>query len=358
MTNSFHPDPRKSTFSSRVVAIMFGVVTILAGSATGQIADLQRPNSWKIPSADEIRSTIGKWNDGASLNPANREALRQLLQSTTNQQIDRSRLDFMSKALTTALPGLREVIAVTDRRAEVLDPHLRDTISLVSDDHFVQSHINLLLMRWLIKQKLYDEALEQAKSLRVDDVIDPVTLIFSRALAYHQLSQKGPCVLNCRQLLEREPELAKRIASLTQMMLADIEPLTDDTLDEIARLMNDVHRRQSLYRAGQIVREQEEAVIRKLDKLIEKAEEEQKKQSQMQAGGAPATPMQDSQNASGLGSGEVTKKTMAEGGQWGNMPPSERAAVLAELTKEMPPHYRTVIEEYFRRMAQEEKRDQ
>jgi hypothetical protein len=358
MTNWFILERRKSTVATQAFAAAIVIVTGFIEIAVGQPADLRKANSWAIPSADQIKSTIRQWSDVANLNPANREALRQLLQASSNQQIDRSRLDFVSKALATALPALREVLAVTERTAEVLEPHLRETISLASDDRFVQSHVNLLLMRWLIKQKMYDEAIEQTKSLRVDDVIDPVTLIFLRALAYHQLSQKTPCVLSCRQLLEREPELPRRIASLTQMMLADIEPLEEDTLDEIARLMNDVHRRQSLYRAGQKVRELEETVLGKLDKLIEKAEEEQKKKSQLQAGGSPSSPMQDSQQASGLGSGDVTNKSLAEGGQWGNLPPGERAAVLAELTKELPPHYRIVIEEYFRRLAQEEKRDQ
>jgi hypothetical protein len=35
------------------------------------------------------------------------------------------------------------------------------------------------------------------------------------------------------------------------------------------------------------------------------------------------------------------------------LPPSRRAAALAEMTRDLPPHYREVIEEYFRQLARQ-----
>jgi hypothetical protein len=138
-------------------------------------------------------------------------------------------------------------------------------------------------------------------------------------------------------------------------MLADIEPLEPDSLDEISRIMDDIRRRTSLYRSGKLVLGQEEQVIKKLDKLIEKLESQQ--QSQPASGKTvPSAPMQDSMKAPGKGSGQVTSKQTKDGGRWGDLPPAERAAALAEMAKDMPPHYREVIEEYFRRLAKEDDR--
>jgi hypothetical protein len=38
--------------------------------------------------------------------------------------------------------------------------------------------------------------------------------------------------------------------------------------------------------------------------------------------------------------------------QWGKMPEKERAKAMAELTRDMPPRYREVIENYFKKVAQ------
>ncbi len=55
-------------------------------------------------------------------------------------------------------------------------------------------------------------------------------------------------------------------------MVADIKPMKDDSLDEVARLMNDVQRRLDLGRAGTRVREEEQEIVDKLEKMIEQIE--------------------------------------------------------------------------------------
>ena len=55
----------------------------------------------------------------------------------------------------------------------------------------------------------------------------------------------------------------------------------------------------------------------------------------------------------GRGPGQVDPKRlkeMAEG--WGKLPEKERAKAMVELTRDMPPRYREVIENYFKKLAQ------
>ena len=66
-------------------------------------------------------------------------------------------------------------------------------------------------------------------------------------------------------------------------MQADIKPLKEDSLDEIARLMNDVERRLALGRTGKTVREKEQSIVDKLDKMIDKLEQQQQQQQQQKA---------------------------------------------------------------------------
>ena len=37
--------------------------------------------------------------------------------------------------------------------------------------------------------------------------------------------------------------------------------------------------------------------------------------------------------------------------QWGKLPERERAKAMIELTREMPPRYREVIEKYFKELS-------
>ena len=63
--------------------------------------------------------------------------------------------------------------------------------------------------------------------------------------------------------------------------------------------------------------------------------------------------MQDSGIAPFAAKGEVNQKRLQHLAQnWGKLPAKEQAKAMAELTRDMPPRYREVIENYFKKVAQ------
>jgi hypothetical protein len=67
--------------------------------------------------------------------------------------------------------------------------------------------------------------------------------------------------------------------------------------------------------------------------------------------------MQDSSLAQNSGPGEIDAKRLKElAEKWGNLPPREREANMRELTRDMPPRYREVIKEYFRKQSEQASR--
>jgi hypothetical protein len=63
--------------------------------------------------------------------------------------------------------------------------------------------------------------------------------------------------------------------------------------------------------------------------------------------------MQDSYGGTMTGPGVVDQKRLTDyAKQWGKLPEKERAKAMAELTRDMPPRYREVIENYFKKVAQ------
>lgn len=224
---------------------------------------------------------------------------------------------------------------------------------------WMQDTIRLACGRALAQRRLYDEALEALAGLDVAQVCDPASLVFYRATCEHHLMQQDECIKNIDLLLERESELPTRFSQVANLMRADIEPLKEDSLDEVARLMRDVERRLDLGRAGTRVRDEEQEIVEKLDKLIEQIEEQmQQQQQQSQSGqGTPsqgqANPMDDSRVAGGSGPGDVDNKETGDRSGWGNLPQAQRQESLQRLTEDLPSHYRQVIEGYFRQLAKE-----
>jgi hypothetical protein len=59
--------------------------------------------------------------------------------------------------------------------------------------------------------------------------------------------------------------------------------------------------------------------------------------------------MKDSNIATNGGPGNVLEQKLKNYQQnWGKMPESERAKAIQELTRDLPPRYRSVIEDYFK----------
>ena len=267
----------------------------------------------------------------------------------------RETLDVVVHSMSIAQPKLRELIELArSSTADVEEFDLNQWAEASGNNHFVRDHVGLYVARWLARNEYYDEALLQLQRLSVNHVVAPASLLFYRGLMEHQLLRRDECMETLQQLLEHEEALPRRFRTLAKLMLADIEPLEPDSLDEISRLMRDVRRRTGLYRSGKIVLGREQEVIDKLDKLIESLESQQMQPESGQTNSS--SPMQDSNNAGGQGEGEVSRKQQTDGGNWGDLPPAQRAAALAEMAKQMPPHYRSVIEEYFRQLATEKDR--
>ena len=315
--------------------------------------ELARTASWKVPDLADVEAAFEKWLNEVEADSEKRTRVLEAIQ-TQAEQLTVDRLEFVVGVMKVIHPEMEDYL----RTAKTVrnQPSRVDFSALLARESirpFVKNHVRLLLARWLAQNQLLDEALLELEQLNVADVLAPETLLFYRAMAQHQLFKKEACLDTVNQLLENEDEIPKRFATVSRLMAADIKPMEADSLDEIARMMKDIKRRQALYRSGTRVRNQEEEVIGKLDKIIEKIEQQRQQQQQQQQNGNSnsSQPMQDSQNAAGQGTGDVSAKQQVEGGEWGSLPPADRAAAMAEMSKDLPPHYRAVIEEYFRKLA-------
>ena len=245
--------------------------------------------------------------------------------------------------------------------AKSIDPNTPGYTALEALPKPARMTVRTWLGRKLVRERLYDEALPVIAEVDPTTVIDPAAALFYRGACYHALLMRDEAVTDLRRLLENEDDCPTRFVRTAKMMLADIKPLKKDSLDEISRLMTDVTRRLDLGRSGDKVQEQEQEIIDKLTKLIDKIEKQQQQQQQQQSSGGggsdssnggQSSPMQDSRAGGDIGGrGDVDPKNWDDRDRWGNLPPAERKQALQQISRDLPTHYREAIEAYFRKLA-------
>ena len=332
--------------------LLLVLLTDGAAHATAPLDPLVGPATWKPPTWTELRTQVLEWLDSATKDTATRQQVERLWPESEPANVtDRTAYLIDTFALVDA--NVAELKAALD---PIGSPRVLPSIEWLQDAksaEFVANNCRLYLGRWAAQQQLYDEALEQLDELAPDDIVDPAGLLFYQTVVRQRLLQKDKALQSLGRLLGGEEYVPRRYLAVAQLMRPDLENLEDDSLDHIARRMDDIRRRLQFGRANEKVRDIEDGVIESLDKLIEKLKQQQQQQSQAGAprGSQPGQPAPDSRILPGRGPGEVTKKDIGEGSGWGDLPPKEREAALQQIGREFPAHYRDAIEQYFRRLA-------
>ncbi len=337
--------------------IMCGFIFFVCAIAGTRAEEFAQRASWSQPAPSNVRTRVLAWAGEA-------KEIDELTQAKLDALWPESMPDMTGPDL---LEQATATFALIDPRADEVVQFCRGQrkrfaapeFAVLADEEtspLVRNNLRLLYGRWLAQQQLYDEASEVLQSVKLEEVVDPASLLFYQSVVHHRLLDKENCLPAIAKLLEHEDEIPRRYAAVAKLMEADLSPLKTDSLDEIARLMDSIRIELEHARAGKRVRERQEEVIAKLNKLIEDLEEQQRQQQQSSSSGgssAPSKPADESNPLGGMGDGKVPSKKLGDASDWGNLPPKQREEALQEISKEFPSHFREVIEEYFRKLARD-----
>lgn len=314
---------------------------------------------WHIWTRDEVRRELTRWLDQTHADSSIRRQVGELCPAEgTPAGSEQDPLTLVAQCFALADPRAHHLVELAGK------PHVSARLEgqeWLSDGKlppFVAKNLQLFYGRWLAQELLFDEAQEQLGRLSPQEVVDPAALLFYQAVMYHALLDREQGLQAVNQIIASGEQCPKRYVALAKLMQADLEGLKEESLDHIARRMNDIHRRLELGRAGPHVRKVEKGVIDSLDKMIKKIEDQQRQQQQM-AGGAgrqPNRPAEESRPLEGKGPGDVVKRNIGSKSGWGDLPPKEREEAIQQIGRDFPPHYREIIEQYFRKLATEEGR--
>ncbi|MCE5267812.1 MAG: hypothetical protein LLG00_07990 [Planctomycetaceae bacterium] len=313
--------------------------------------------SWQPPRAEQVKGEALRWLDAAVVDGPKAAAIRSKAEAIwADVPAGASEDDLLirlARTFAVADPNAASLVAMCcqprSQRTLASPLWLRDRRTAALE----ANNLRLLYASWLVHESLYDEAMEQLSGLTPEDVVAPATLLFHQSVVYHALLNKESGLKSLGELLQGEDRSPRRYVALARLMQDDLSGLETDTLDHIARRMGDIRRRLELGRAGPKVREEEDGVIKSLDKMIKKLEQQQQQQEQSSSLKPSGTPATESRPMGGKGPGEVTKKNIGSQSGWGDLPPKEREQAMQQIGRDFPSHYRDAIEQYFRRLAAE-----
>ena len=186
---------------------------------------------------------------------------------------------------------------------------------------------------------------------------------FIRLANNFAMNKKKEAELHAKRIADAfSSTLPKRYQALVYMMTENLKTWEANDLSDIERDMRHSANRLGNAQGGKGTQQVQDDIVKKLDKLIKDQEdkaaaaaaaaqakqdkESGKKPGQGEGQGQPAP---DSIVMGGKGKGQVDEKQLRQIAEnWGTLPPAQRAKIIQEITYDLPPKYKPMIDEYFK----------
>ena len=279
---------------------------------------------------------------------------------------DRDQIDGLTAEQT--LDRLIDSLAIADKSVQQLVDSCRSTGTRKSLDYegarsdaFFRDHVTLYHARWLTQHRFYDEAILMLDSLNPENVVDPASLFFYRAVCRLRLLKPAEAGDDITLLLNHTLDVPSRFRAVAEMMKEEVQVATEG-LPQVARLMSDVQRRLDLGNSDDPVQKREDEVIAALDKLLEEMEKEKQKQQQSGDGQGQGQQNQPGQQGAARSAikgsaadGEADRKDLTENGSWGMLDKQAETKARELIRQQFPPNFLDAISRYTRRIAEQKK---
>lgn len=216
---------------------------------------------------------------------------------------------------------------------------------------FYRANLGMYFAKVAVDRKLFEEGYEVLKVLRPEQMVDPASYYFYKAVCENKLRMKADGLTSIHRLLNSVPNSPERYTVVAQMMKDEMDQWQDEDLGDIARRMDEITGRLDNARGGPKTQEKQKEVIALLDKTIEDIEKKCQ-QCQCKGGGngqnqQPNSNAQDSTIIGPPGKGIVDPKRMLkDAAQWGKMPEKDKLKALEAINRSLPAHMREAGEGY------------
>jgi hypothetical protein len=257
-----------------------------------------------------------------------------------------------------------------DKPAPVAVPALiKDT----KQDPFFRANLALAFGKAAANKKAFEEAADALASVTPEQVVDPATYFFFKAVSEHATMKKDAAATSINRLRKDmlEGDVPDRYRTVAILMFFDMEGWSPDPKDlmNIERLMDNSGRRLDLAKPDEKTQDIQKKIVFRLDELIKEKEQQggggggQANGGACPGGGKPdgkgpgsqpgnGPPNQnapDSKLLTAPGQNkDINKELRTAAENWGALPPAERAKIVDQITRDYPAKYKPLIDEYFK----------
>ena len=137
---------------------------------------------------------------------------------------------------------------------------------------FYRANLALAYAKALSNRRIYEEGLEALKAVKPENVVDPSSYLFYKAVAEHGLLLKAQADDTILRLLDDVVDAPERHKMVAALMHFDMQQWRDKDLGWITRKMDNIERRLDLSRGGPKTQKMQKEVVARLDELIKQLE--------------------------------------------------------------------------------------
>jgi hypothetical protein len=141
---------------------------------------------------------------------------------------------------------------------------------------FYRANLALAYGKALALKKVYEEGLEALLVAKAEDVADPSSYFFHKAVCEHALMLKDKADQSIDRLLVDVSDAPERYRMVASLMHFDMLTWREKDLGWIARKMDNIQRRLDLQRGGKQTQRMQKEVLVRLDEMIKELENQQK----------------------------------------------------------------------------------
>jgi len=312
----------------------------------------------RAPAPEQARSQAQDWLKGVG--KSDEKTMKEFDAVWTS---DRTLLDKVTATLELGDAQAKKLLDETRDPSAPAPQAVPAVITNAKQPAFYRANLALAYAKALSNRRIYEEALLALKNVKPESVVDPSSYLFYKAVAEHALLLKNEADDTILRLLDDVVDAPERHKMVAALMHFDMREWRDKDLGWISRKMGNIERRLDLSRGGPKTQKMQKEVVMRLDEIIKQLE----KDCDCNGGNCPnggngnkpnnnvrsSSPQNDSNGGNGSGPGTVDPKQFKKvAANWGNLPPKEREKAMVELTKDLPPRQREVIETYFKKLAQ------
>jgi hypothetical protein len=253
-------------------------VALLVGGTSLADTDGKKPTkegasfgSLRGPDAVEVRKQAEAWLASVGKSDAKSQA-----DLKTIWEGDRPLLDKLAATFSLGDSEVAKILAEARDADEAAPMALPALLKDKSKSAFFRANLAVAYGRALTSRKVYEEALEAFALAKAEEVADPASLFFHKAVCEHSLMMKDKADSSIDRLLVDVQDAPERYRMVAALMHFDMLTWQEKDLGWIARKMGNIHRRLDLKRGGKETQKQQKEVLVRLDEMIKEIENQQK----------------------------------------------------------------------------------